>query len=125
MRDSAGEHVAQPRGFVPGGVISVQTTWLLSFLAVADRGGFSAATVPLHLSQSRVSAHIAALERALGAVLFDRRARPTRITPAGEQFRAHALAAMEELRRGAEAARISLDNVATHVRIGSYPSVSA
>ncbi len=110
---------------VAGDVVSVQTTWLLSFLAVADRGGFGAATVPLHLSQSRVSAHVAALERTLGVVLFDRKARPTRITPAGEQFRTHALAAMHELRLGADAARSSLDEPVAHARIGSYPSLSS
>ena len=37
------------------------------FLAVAERGGFGAAASKLHLSQSRVSAHIAALEELLAA----------------------------------------------------------
>jgi len=106
-------------------VISVQTSWLRSFLAVADRGGFGAATASLHLSQSRVSAHIAALENAVGVTLFDRKARPTRPTPAGELFREHALAAIQELRRGAEAARSTLDHVVGHARIGSYPGLSS
>lgn len=105
--------------------VSVQTSWLISFLAVADQGGFGAATMPLHLSQSRVSAHVAALENALGVILFDRKARPTRTTPAGEAFRVHALAAMHELRRGAEAARSARDDPIACARIGSYPSVSA
>ena len=53
-----------PVDLVPGdprGAMSLQTAWLKSFLAVADCGGFGAATLGLHLSQSRVSAHIAAL----------------------------------------------------------------
>ncbi|MGI5240017.1 LysR family transcriptional regulator [Dactylosporangium sp. CA-139066] len=114
---------AAPRD--PRDAMSLQTAWLRSFLAVADRGGFGAATVALHLSQSRVSAHIAALEHALGVTLFDRKARPIRTTAAGELFRGHAMAAMLELQRGVEAVRSTLDNVVAHVTIGSYPSVSS
>ncbi|GAA2331502.1 LysR family transcriptional regulator [Dactylosporangium salmoneum] len=109
----------------PRDAMSLQTAWLRSFLAVADRGGFGAATVALHLSQSRVSAHIAALEHALGVTLFDRKARPIRTTAAGELFRGHAMAAMLELQRGVEAVRSTLDNIVAHVTIGSYPSVSS
>ena len=110
---------------VTGETMSLQTTWLKSFLAVADSGGFTAATTPLHLSQSRVSAHIAALEQSLGVALFDRKARPTAITEAGDLFRSHALAAMSELQRGVEAARGTIDNLLAHATIGSHPSVSS
>src|SRR5260370_20207258 len=68
----------------PRDAMSLQTAWLRSFLAVADKGGFGAATLVLHLSQSRVSAHIAALEHALGVTLFDRKARPICTTEAGQ-----------------------------------------
>ena len=51
----------------------LKISWLRSFLAVAERGGFGAAASKLHLSQSRVSAHIAALEELLGFTLFERR----------------------------------------------------
>jgi DNA-binding transcriptional LysR family regulator len=105
--------------------MSLQTAWLRSFLAVADKGGFGAATGALHLSQSRVSAHIAALEHALGVTLFDRKARPTRTTEAGELFREHALSALVELQRGVEVARSTLDNLVARVSIASYPSVSS
>ena len=64
--------------------------WLETFLAVADRGGFTAASESVHRSQSRVSAHIAALERDLSAQLVDRTRRPARLTPAGEVLAAHA-----------------------------------
>lgn len=109
----------------PRDAMSVQTAWLRSFLAVADKGGFGAATLALHLSQSRVSAHIAALEHALGVTLFDRKARPICTTEAGELFRGHAMTALLELQRGIEAARSTLDNLVAHVTIGSYPSVSS
>jgi DNA-binding transcriptional LysR family regulator len=117
-----------PVDLVPGdprGAMSLQTAWLKSFLAVADCGGFGAATLGLHLSQSRVSAHIAALEHVLGVTLFDRKARPICTTEAGELFRGHALTALLELQRGVEAARRTRDNLVAHVTIGSYPSVSS
>ena len=109
----------------PRDAMSLQTAWLRSFLAVADKGGFGAATMALHLSQSRVSAHIAALEHALGVTLFDRKARPTRTTEAGELFREHAVNALAELQRGVEVARGTLDKLVAHVSIASYPSVSS
>lgn len=64
--------------------------WLETFLAVVDRGGFTAASEQVHRSQSRVSAHIASLERQLGVRLLDRTRRPATPTPAGEVFARHA-----------------------------------
>jgi DNA-binding transcriptional LysR family regulator len=68
----------------------VELDWLETFLAVADRGGFTAASESVHRSQSRVSAHIAALERDLGVRLIDRTHRPARLTTAGVVFARHA-----------------------------------
>ncbi len=45
---------------------------LSALLAVADHGSFSAAADALHTVQSNVSAHIARLEKELGAVLINR-----------------------------------------------------
>jgi LysR family transcriptional regulator, carnitine catabolism transcriptional activator len=118
--DAAGMTSRDPRD-----AMSVQTAWLRSFLAVADKSGFAAATLVLHLSQSRVSAHIAALEHALGVSLFDRKARPVCMTEAGELFREHALTALLELQAGIDAARSTLDHFVARVTIGSYPSVSS
>jgi len=109
----------------PRDAMSLQTAWLRSFLAVADKKGFAAATLVLHLSQSRVSAHIAALEHALGVSLFDRKARPVCMTEAGELFRGHALTALLELQSGVDAARSTRDNLFARVTVGSYPSVSS
>ncbi len=120
LGDAASQLLRDPRD-----ALSLQTAWLRSFLAVADKGGFGAATLVLHLSQSRVSAHIAALERALGVTLFDRKARPICMTEAGELFRGHAMTALQELQRGVEAARSTMDNIVAHVTIASYPSVSS
>ena len=87
---------------------AVELDWLRTFLAVLDRGGFSAAAEQVHRSQSRVSAHIAALERELGVVLIDRSRRPARVTPAGEILADRArdiLAAVGSARSAVGAAR--------------------
>jgi DNA-binding transcriptional LysR family regulator len=68
----------------------VELDWLETFLAVVDRGGFTAASTAVHRSQSRVSAHIAALERELSVQLIDRSRRPAAVTTAGRIFAAHA-----------------------------------
>ena len=68
----------------------MELDWLETFLAVVDRGGFTAAAHQVHRSQSRVSAHIASLERHLGVRLIDRDRRPAVPTPAGEVFARHA-----------------------------------
>jgi LysR family transcriptional regulator, carnitine catabolism transcriptional activator len=103
----------------------VKISWIRSFLAVAERGGFGAATSKLHLSQSRVSAHISALEEQLGFVLFERRVRPTALTEPGRIFADHAREALDALQDGIEAARASLRPGYGHLVVGSYPSVSA
>ena len=46
----------------------LKVSWLRSFLAVAERGGFGAATSTLHLSQSRVSAQLDAVGMTLRLV---------------------------------------------------------
>ena len=86
----------------------VELDWLRTYLAVLDSGGFSAAAEQVHRSQSRVSAHIAALERTLGVALIDRSRRPPRVTHAGEVFAGHArdiLAAVGSARSAVGAAR--------------------
>jgi DNA-binding transcriptional LysR family regulator len=86
----------------------VELDWMRTFLAVVDRGGFTAAAEQVHRSQSRVSAHIAALERELGVTLVDRTRRPARLTHAGEVFAGHArdiLAAVGSARAAVGAAR--------------------
>lgn len=68
----------------------MELDWLETFLAVVDRGGFTAASEQVHRSQSRVSAHIAGLERELGVQLIDRHRRPATVTAAGQVFARHA-----------------------------------
>lgn len=75
----------------------MELAWLETFLAVVDRGGFTAASAHIHRSQSRVSAHIAALEKGLGVLLIDRAHRRVILTPAGLVFAGHARRVIAEV----------------------------
>lgn len=99
--------------------------WLETFVAVVDNGGFSAAAAAVHRSQSRVSAHVAALEQALGTPLLDRRHRPVRLTDAGEAYLPHARDVLDALDRGMAEIESVVGVTKGQVVLGSYPSASA
>lgn len=102
----------------------IQTDWVISFLAIVDEGGFAAAAASLPRSQSRVSAHIAALEKAVNAQLFER-SRPTHLTQAGRAFLTYARAVKSNL-EGGVAAVAALNALAEgEVALGVYPSAGA
>ena len=73
------------------------TRRLPTFCEVARRGSFAAAADVLWLTPSAVSQQIAALERELGATLFQRYHRGVRLTDEGERLLAHADALLERL----------------------------
>ncbi|HSF64995.1 MAG TPA: LysR family transcriptional regulator [Paracoccaceae bacterium] len=60
------------------------------FVALAEAGSLGVAAARLGISLSGLSQHVTALEQAVGARLFDRRARPVTLTPAGQALRGHA-----------------------------------
>lgn len=60
------------------------------FVALEETGSIAGAALRLGASASGVSQHITALEDSVGAKLFDRRARPVTLTPAGQVLRGHA-----------------------------------
>jgi len=63
--------------------MDLELAWLRSWLEVVDSGGFARAADRIHLSQPRISAHVASLEHALGCSLIERRLRPlTSLDPA-------------------------------------------
>lgn len=68
---------------------------LSALVAIADHGSFSAAAKALYTVQSNVSAHVARLEKELGAVLVDRA--HGRLTPEGEVVAARARHVQAEL----------------------------
>lgn len=99
--------------------------WLETFVAVVDNGGFSAAAAAVFRSQSRVSAHVAALESALDVTLFDRRHRPVELTDAGAVYLPHAREVLSALDRGLADIESVLGVTRGMVVLGSYPSASA
>jgi DNA-binding transcriptional LysR family regulator len=67
------------------------------FAAVARELNFSRAAEQLHIAQPPLSRQIRQLEEELGAELFDRRARPLRLTSAGQFFHGQAVQLLERL----------------------------
>jgi DNA-binding transcriptional LysR family regulator len=97
---------------------------MISLVAVIENGGFSAAASVLGKSQSRISVHVAEIERVLGVTLIDRSARPVRATESGRVLAEHIRRAFGELSAGVEhvSALQTLDE--GEIRIGSFSSAT-
>ncbi|MER6133840.1 LysR family transcriptional regulator [Streptomyces sp. NPDC001815] len=101
------------------------TVWR-TFVTVCRLGSLSAAAAELSHTQSAVSRQIAGLERQLGVPLVERHARGVRPTPAGEAFRRHALATLDEAERAVRTARDFRDGTSDRpLAIGATPSLAA
>ncbi|MEU7096778.1 LysR family transcriptional regulator [Streptomyces longwoodensis] len=101
------------------------TVWR-TFVTVCRLGSLSAAATELHHTQSAVSRQIAGLERQFGVSLVERHARGVRPTPAGEVFRRHALATLNEADRAVRAVRDVRDGRGDRpLAIGATPSLAA
>ncbi|MGH8032969.1 MAG: LysR family transcriptional regulator [Luteimonas sp.] len=66
--------------------MNVTLRQLRAFVAVAQLGGFSAAAVRLHLTQSALSMLVRSLEDEIGVPLFVRTTRSVKLTDAGRDF---------------------------------------
>ncbi len=104
---------------IPNGI---KLRHLEAFLAVTEVGTISAAARARHVSQPALSKTISELETALSAQLFERSGRRTVLTPAGESFRRHAMAALQTLEAGC---RMAAQPVRSDlVKIGVLPTVA-
>ncbi|QTE02915.1 LysR family transcriptional regulator [Streptomyces cyanogenus] len=102
----------------------VSLTALRVFRAVAEQGTFTAAAASLGYTQSAVSRQIAALERAAGTELLERRRDGVRLTAAGRVVMRHATVVLDEI--DATARELSgLPGQAGTVRLGWFPSAGA
>ncbi|MFE9454377.1 LysR family transcriptional regulator [Streptomyces sp. NPDC006739] len=94
-----------------------------TFLAVAQELHFGRAATRLRVSQGRVSQTIQALEREVGAALFERNSRRVRLTPLGERFHGGALRGFEELHRTLTDCRAYVRNSAGQLRVAYVPEI--
>jgi DNA-binding transcriptional LysR family regulator len=103
----------------------VELRHLATLAAVADEGSFGRAAVRLGYTQSTVSQHIAALERAAGGKVFDRPGgpKPVRITPLGAVVLSHGRDLLERA-RGMTAALDRFRAGEGRIDIGTFQSAS-
>jgi DNA-binding transcriptional LysR family regulator len=96
-------------------------TWsrLRSFLAVADTGSVRAAALSLSVTESAVSAALAALQAELGALLVERHGRGVRLTEAGNVYADYARQVLGLLAEGAAAAAQGPDPELGALRLGA------
>lgn len=75
----------------------METKWLEDFISLAETRSFSRSAQLRHVTQPAFSRRIQALEAWAGIDLVDRSSYPTRLTAAGETFRAQALEILDTL----------------------------
>jgi DNA-binding transcriptional LysR family regulator len=105
--------------------MDLELAWLKSWLAVVDAGGFARAADRIYLSQPRVSAHVANLERALGYTLIDRKARPLTLTDEGQRFLPRARAILASVDDAVAELRSTETSATGRVTIASFTSASS
>lgn len=93
-----------------------------AFFWVATLKSVSRAAEKLHLTQSAMSARIAALEDEVGALLLDRQEKQVRLTTAGSRFLIYAQRFLE-LQKELKTEMGSTQSVATSLRLGAIESV--
>jgi DNA-binding transcriptional LysR family regulator len=94
-----------------------QLDGIVTFIAVAEEKGFSAAAVRLGVSPSAVSQTIRNLERRVGLALFSRNTRGVSLTEAGEKYFERVLPAVRELSLASEELGAAADRPAGTLRI--------
>lgn len=91
-------------------------------IAVCEEGSFTRAAAREHATQSGISQHVAAVERALKTKLFERAAGKVTPTPAGLRYYKRCVEAVGTLDQAAEEARALAGQVTGDLRIGLMPT---
>ena len=94
-----------------------------AFLALAEELHFGRAAQRLRVSQPRVSRLIAAVERQVGAPLFERTSRRVALTPLGAQFRDELGSAYAQMQAALDHARRAAREAAGQIRVGCTMTV--
>jgi LysR family tcuABC transcriptional regulator len=93
-------------------------------IAVCEEGSFTAAAARENATQSGISQHIGALERALGVKLFERSARGVTPTPAGQRYYKHCIEAIGQIAKANAEVRGFAARVSGDLRIGLIPTLT-
>lgn len=93
-----------------------------AIIAVCEEGSFTRAAERENATQSGISQHVAAVERALGVKLFERAANGVTPTPAGLRYYKHCVEAVGQLETAGEEARDLAGRVTGDLRIGLMPT---
>lgn len=93
-----------------------------AIIAVCEEGSFTRAAKRENATQSGISQHIAAVERAMGVRLFDRSTTGVRPTPAGTRYYRRCVEAVGTLSTAAEEMRALAGQVSGNLRIGLMPT---
>lgn len=90
---------------------------IAEFVAVARLGSFTAVAAELGVTKSAVGRAVSRLEARLGSKMLHRTTRRLTLTPAGEAWLEHCVAALAELDRGESALMLARDTPGGDVRI--------
>jgi LysR family transcriptional regulator, nitrogen assimilation regulatory protein len=91
-------------------------------IAACEEGSFTRAAERENATQSGISQHVAAVERALGVKLFERSARGIVPTPAGLRYYKNCIEAVGRLEHAHEEARSLAGQISGDLRIGLMPT---
>jgi LysR family transcriptional regulator, nitrogen assimilation regulatory protein len=91
-------------------------------IAVCEEGSFTRAAARENATQSGISQHVAAVERALGVKLFERSVSGVVPTPAGLRYYQRCVAALGQLASASEEARGLAGHVTGDLRVGLMPT---
>jgi DNA-binding transcriptional LysR family regulator len=104
-------------------VVVVELRDIRTFLTVSEELHFGRAAKRLHVSQGRVSQMIRALEREVGAALFERTSRQVRLTVLGERFRVGVQQGYDDLAQVLQDCRAAALSASGRLRVGYAPSI--
>src|ERR1700748_3690997 len=102
--------------------LSMDLRQLRYFLVLADELHFRRAAERLNITQAPLSLAIQALERELGAPLFNRTNRRVELTEGGAALRIEARAILERVQRSRETSRDLADGITGSIRLGVTPA---
>jgi LysR family tcuABC transcriptional regulator len=91
-------------------------------IAVCEEGSFTRAAERENATQSGISQHVAAVERALGVKLFERESGRVTPTPAGQRYYKRCVEAVGMIATAGEEARALAGFVTGNLRIGLMPT---